>query len=46
MRKFGASNWILLLLCLMYMILYVDRVNISTAASRCPGSSCFGACYL
>ncbi|HLG83652.1 MAG TPA: MFS transporter [Bradyrhizobium sp.] len=32
MRKFGASNWILLLLCLMYMILYVDRVNISTAA--------------
>jgi len=32
MRKFGASNRILLLLCLMYMILYVDRVNISTAA--------------
>ncbi|WP_035721619.1 MFS transporter [Bradyrhizobium sp. ARR65] len=32
MRRFGASNWILLLLCLMYMILYVDRVNISTAA--------------
>ena len=32
MRKFGASNWILLLLCLMYMILYIDRVNISTAA--------------
>jgi MFS family permease len=32
MRKLGASNWILLLLCLMYMILYVDRVNISTAA--------------
>src|ERR1700741_4083770 len=32
MRKPGASNRILLLLCLMYMILYVDRVNISTAA--------------
>jgi MFS family permease len=32
MRKLGASNWILLLLCMMYMILYVDRVNISTAA--------------
>jgi len=32
MRRFGASNRILLLLCLMYMILYVDRVNISTAA--------------
>lgn len=32
MRKLGASNRILLLLCLMYMILYIDRVNISTAA--------------
>src|ERR1700758_759953 len=32
MRKPGASNRILLLLCLMYMILYVDRANISTAA--------------
>ena len=32
MRKFGTSNRILLLLCLMYMILYIDRVNISTAA--------------
>jgi hypothetical protein len=28
----GASNRVLLLLCLMYLILYVDRVNISTAA--------------
>jgi len=27
-----VSNQILLLLCLMYLILYVDRVNISTAA--------------
>ena len=32
MRKLGASNRILLLLCLLYMILYIDRVNISTAA--------------
>jgi MFS family permease len=27
-----VSNQVLLLLCLMYLILYVDRVNISTAA--------------
>jgi MFS family permease len=27
-----TSGWVLLLLCLMYLILYVDRVNISTAA--------------
>jgi len=32
MRKFGASNTVLLIICLMYLILYVDRVNISTAA--------------
>src|SRR6266851_4339132 len=32
MRKFGASDRVLLILCLMYLILYVDRVNISTAA--------------
>jgi MFS family permease len=32
MRRFGASNTILLIICLMYLILYVDRVNISTAA--------------
>jgi MFS family permease len=32
MRRFGASNQVLLILCLMYLILYVDRVNISTAA--------------
>jgi MFS family permease len=30
--KITASNWVLLLLCLMFLILYVDRVNISTAA--------------
>jgi MFS family permease len=28
----GRSNRVLLILCLMYLILYVDRVNISTAA--------------
>jgi sugar phosphate permease len=32
MRSFGASSRVLLILCLMYLILYVDRVNISTAA--------------
>ena len=32
MRGFGVSNRVLLILCLMYLILYVDRVNISTAA--------------
>jgi MFS family permease len=32
MRKLGASSKVLLILCLMYLILYVDRVNISTAA--------------
>ena len=32
MRRLGASDTVLLILCLMYLILYVDRVNISTAA--------------
>jgi MFS family permease len=32
MRKFSASNTVLSIICLMYLILYVDRVNISTAA--------------
>ena len=32
MRRFGVSNRVLLIICLMYLILYVDRVNISTAA--------------
>jgi MFS family permease len=32
MRRLGASNRVLLILCLMYLILYVDRVNIATAA--------------
>jgi MFS family permease len=29
--KISAANVVLLLLCMMYLILYVDRVNISTA---------------
>jgi MFS family permease len=32
MRKLNVSNKVLLIICLMYLILYVDRVNISTAA--------------
>jgi MFS family permease len=31
-RSLGVSNRVLLILCLMYLILYVDRVNIATAA--------------
>ena len=31
-RRFKATNVVLGLLCLMYLITYVDRVNISTAA--------------
>jgi MFS family permease len=32
MKKMRATGWVLLLLCLMYGITYIDRVNISTAA--------------
>ena len=32
MRRLSISNTVLLIICLMYLILYVDRVNISTAA--------------
>src|SRR6202035_3335330 len=32
-RLFRAPNVILFLLCLMYLITYIDRVNISTAAA-------------
>ena len=32
MRRFSVSKTVLLIICLMYLILYVDRVNISTAA--------------
>src|SRR5215469_16738127 len=27
MRRFGISNTVLLIICLMYLILYADRVN-------------------
>lgn len=38
MRKyFSATNLVLLLLCAMYLITYVDRVNISTAGSAMKG---------
>ena len=32
MRRPNVSNTVLLVVCMMYLILYVDRVNISTAA--------------
>ena len=32
MSRLSVSNIVLLIICLMYLILYVDRVNISTAA--------------
>jgi sugar phosphate permease len=32
MRSFSVSGKVLFIICLMYLILYVDRVNISTAA--------------
>ena len=33
MKLFRASNVVLVLLCLMYFITYLDRVNVSTAAA-------------
>jgi MFS family permease len=35
--KFSAASRILLVLCLLYLILYVDRVNISTSAPLIKG---------
>ena len=32
MRLFRASNIVLLIICLMYLVTYIDRVNIATAA--------------
>src|SRR5215472_11990225 len=32
MPRLTVSNTVLLIICLMYLILYIDRVNISTAA--------------
>src|SRR5215470_8005787 len=31
--KFRATNWVLLIVCMMYLVTYVDRVNIATAAA-------------
>jgi MFS family permease len=31
-RLFGAGNIVLLIICLMYLVTYIDRVNIATAA--------------
>ncbi len=36
-RRWTPSSNVLLLLCLMYFITYVDRVNISTAAAAFKG---------
>ena len=53
----GATGRIFMLLCLMYFIMYVDRVNISTAAPVIQREmqitntqlgialSAFGVCY-
>lgn len=32
MKKVSATGMVLFLLCLMYLITYIDRVNIATAA--------------
>jgi MFS family permease len=32
-RVFAATNIVLLLLCLMYLLIYIDRVNVSTASN-------------
>jgi MFS family permease len=32
-RVFAATNIVLFLLCLMYLLTYIDRVNVSTASS-------------
>src|SRR5262249_57140303 len=38
MRKYlSATNGVLFLLCMMYLITYIDRVNISTAAGAMKG---------
>ena len=34
LRRLTATETVLGLLCLMYLITYVDRVNIATAASE------------
>ena len=37
MKKFGVANRVLSLLCLMYFITYIDRVNFSTAGNVIKG---------
>ena len=37
LRRWGAGQNVLLLLCAMYFITYVDRVNVSTAAAAFKG---------
>jgi hypothetical protein len=32
-RVFAATNLVLLLLCVMYLLTYIDRVNVSTASN-------------
>src|SRR5260221_1170026 len=32
-RIFSASNIVLFLLCMMYLLTYIDRVNVSTASN-------------
>ena len=36
----SVPNQVLLLLCLMYMLFYVDRVNLSTAAPLIKSDLC------
>ena len=36
-RRLGAPGIVLLMLCMMYLITYIDRVNIATAASAIKG---------
>src|SRR5947209_17611152 len=42
-RRFSATGMVLFLLCLMYLITYIDRVNIATAAE--PIRKEFGLSY-
>ena len=32
-KRFKATDWVLLIICVMYLVTYIDRVNIGTAAS-------------
>ena len=32
LSRFKATDWVLLIICLMYLVTYIDRVNIGTAA--------------